>query len=74
MANPSRFGHCRIALLANFHTRLTVLCVELDPTRLFIVTEVDSIESAEALLTLVKSVCASKRRSMVQSSGWPVTR
>ena len=41
---------------------VAVLCRELDPTRLFIVAEVDSIERADALLAEVKDVCAASRR------------
>ena len=48
---------------------VTILCQELDPTRLFIVAEVDTVERAEAALATVKEVCASKRRPMIQSPG-----
>jgi hypothetical protein len=41
---------------------VTVLCRELDPTRLFIVAEVDSVERADALIARAKNVCASKQR------------
>jgi 5-methyltetrahydrofolate--homocysteine methyltransferase len=46
-------------------SEVTVLCQELDPTRLFIVADVDSVERAEALLARVKEICAAKRRAMV---------
>ena len=42
---------------------VAVLCRELDPTRLFIVAEVDTIERADALLAEVKDVCAAKRKT-----------
>jgi 5-methyltetrahydrofolate--homocysteine methyltransferase len=45
-----------------------VLCEALDPTRLFIVAEVERIETADALLALAKSVCASKRNTTIQSA------
>ncbi len=44
---------------------VTLLCQQLDPTRLFIVAEVDSIERADALLARTKEICASRRRTMV---------
>ena len=50
----------------NFWTKVTVLCQELDPTRLFIVADVDSVERADALIARAKDVCASKRRTAVQ--------
>ena len=46
---------------------VTVLCQELDPTRLFIVAEVDTVERADAILARVKEVCASNRKLTSQS-------
>jgi hypothetical protein len=48
-----------------------VLCEALDPTRLFIVAEVDRVETAEALLVQVKEVCASRRNRVVQGAVRP---
>lgn len=48
---------------------VTVLCQELDPTRLFIVADVDSVERADALIVRAKQVCASKRKSTIQVHG-----
>ena len=45
-----------------------VLCEALDPTRLFIVAEVDRVETADALLALVKKVCVSKRTTAVRGT------
>jgi hypothetical protein len=47
------------------------LCENLDPTRLFLVAEVDRVETAEALLARVKAVCASKRNPAVGGAVWP---
>jgi hypothetical protein len=44
---------------------VTVLCQELDPTRLFIVAELDTVERADALVAKVKDLCASKRRKAI---------
>jgi hypothetical protein len=44
---------------------VTVLCQELDPTRLFIVADVDSVERADALIARAKNVCAWKRRTAI---------
>jgi hypothetical protein len=48
---------------------VTVLCQELDPTRLFIVADVDSVERADVLIARAKNVCASKRRTAIQVNG-----
>jgi hypothetical protein len=60
--------NCR---LDELFAEVQVLCETLDPTRLFMVAEVDCVERADALLALVKDVCASKRNSAVRGAVRP---
>jgi len=54
--------------LDELFAEVQILCETLDPTRLFMVTEVDRVETADALLALVKDVCASKRNTTVRGA------
>jgi hypothetical protein len=49
--------------LEELFAEVRILCEELDFSRLFIVAELDHVESADALLAFVKSTCASKRKA-----------
>lgn len=50
--------------LKELFSEVRTLCEELDPTRLFIVAKVDQIGTADALISHVREVCASKRKHL----------
>ena len=54
--------------LDELFAEVQILCETLDPTRLFMVAEVDRVETADALLALVKKVCASQRNPAVRGA------
>jgi hypothetical protein len=45
---------------------VSILCQELDPTRLFIVAEVDCVEGACAVIAKARETSASKRRAVIR--------
>ena len=47
---------------ADFRTEIDALCGALDPARLFIAADVDSVEKADFIVRHVKEVCRARRR------------
>jgi hypothetical protein len=45
---------------------VAALCRGLDPTRLFIVAEVDSVERARAVIAKAREISASKRKTLIR--------
>jgi 5-methyltetrahydrofolate--homocysteine methyltransferase len=54
--------------LKDLSSEVKILCEELDPSKLFIVAEVDRIQTADDLLSLVRDVCAAKRKPLIHCS------